>query len=99
MPASAPFRSVLWASTVLAGLSACGANQPSPVLGSVEPGVAFNDQDTDSMLTLTGTGFVPEYDFDINTGVRTINPYGFSGRIGREPTWARLQNFVWLSPT
>ena len=50
-------------------------------------------------LMLIGTGFIPSFRLDPVSGERVAIMGGFSGRVGRDPTWDPLTNFGWVSPT
>lgn len=61
----------------------------------VEPAQAYSESDI--RLTLVGDGFIPATTLDPTSGSRVAVTDGFHARIGRDTTWAELDDLVWQS--
>lgn len=75
----------------------CGVEAPSPRLTGARPNAAFSDQVT--TLRITGQDLLPRSRIDLGTGRSTPQTEGFTGRVGRNDTWAAVQGVEWLSVT
>lgn len=78
-------------------LIGCEADEPLPKLKVLQPDRAYCDHDV--RLSITGLNLMPSFRIDPSTDERVAIMEGFSGRIGRAPTWAPLTLFGWLGPT
>lgn len=74
----------------------CTPNQPQPRIVSISPQQGYTDQVT--LVRITGSNFVPAYDFDLEANHASVKPNVFLGEVFGSRGNAKLTSIVWRSP-
>jgi hypothetical protein len=83
-----------WFAVAIGG---CSPEQPQPRLISISPHQGYTDQVT--LVRITGSNFVPAYQFDLEENQATVKPDVFLGEVFGSSGKAKLSGIVWRSPS